>query len=82
MTLETILTFLTENKTIIVGAVVTLTEVATIVINFVRKTKSDAKVVQTMIDSGTGTSQLAPKASVGKKLLWSANPINLFKRLP
>jgi len=80
--LESILTFLAENKAIVVGACACIAEVATIVVNFVRRTKSDAKVVQTMMDAGSGTASSAPKLSAGKKLLWSVNPINLFKKLP
>ena len=75
--LESILTFLAANKAIIVGATATLAEVATIIINFVRKNKAEKEVVQTMGDASAAS---APKASVGKKLLWSANPINLFRK--
>jgi len=75
--IETILTFLAGNKAIIVGATATIAEVATIVINFVRKNKAEKQVVQAM---GTEGATDAPKTSLGKKLLWSANPINLFRK--
>jgi len=78
--LESILTFLTENKSIIVGAAATIAEVATIVVNFVRKTKANEKVVQTMMNAGDDIEFGGSKPSNGKKLLWSANPINLFKK--
>ena len=80
--LEYILTFLAENKAIIIGTAATITEVATIVVNFVRKTKSDENIVQIMMDAESSTQETSPKSSTGKKLLWSANPINLFKNLP
>ena len=75
--LESILTFLAANKTIIVGATATLAEVGTIIINFVRKNKAEKQMVQTMSEAGMTD---VPKASVGKKLLWAANPINLFRK--
>jgi hypothetical protein len=69
--LESILQFLSSNKTIVVGATACLAEVATIIVNFTRKIRSDKQKVQTL-DAGK-------KQSFTKKLLWSANPINLFR---
>jgi len=71
--LESILTFLTANKAIIVGATATLAEVGTIIINFVRKNKAEKQM------SEAGVTDV-PKTFVGKKLLWAANPVNLFRK--
>jgi len=71
MTLEDILTFLNNDKTIIVGAVVVITEVLTIIINFYRKIKAEANAVKT----------LNAKPSFIQRLLWAANPLNLFVKL-
>ncbi len=75
--LESILTFLATNKAIIVGATATLAEVTTIIINFVRKNKVENEMVQTMGDVDSPESLKSP---LGKKLLWSANPLNLFRK--
>ncbi len=69
--LESILTFLTDHKSIIVGASITVAEVATIFINFYRKNKAENNSVQLMKHSA--------KISTTRKFLWAANPINLFR---
>lgn len=69
---ESLLQFLTDNRTIIVGATVTIAEVTTVVVNLLRKLKSEKEKMQTM---GAGE-----RESFAKKLIWSANPINLFRQ--
>ena len=74
MTLETILTFITNDKTIIVGAVVAITEIITIIINFYRKIKLESNAVK--VYGGDHV-----KTSFVQKLIWSANPLNLFVKM-
>ena len=71
--LENILEFLTNNKIIIIGATVTLTEVLTVIINFRRKNKAEQSMISTM---GTNYKY----KTISQKLLWSLNPINLFRK--
>jgi len=71
MNLETILTFITNDKTIIVGAVVAITEIITIIVNFYRKIKAEAEAVKILSTS---------KTSFINKFFWSANPANLFRK--
>ena len=72
--IETILTFLTENKSICVGAAITITEVATIFINWHRKLEAEHSRVTSI---GAGIVKTEP---VRSKILWSINPINLFRK--
>jgi hypothetical protein len=74
MDINAILTYLTENKLLLVGAVAALTEVLAIVINFWRKVKAEATAVK--VYGGDHV-----KVSAISKLLWSANPINLFRKI-
>lgn len=60
-----LLTFLAENKIVLVGACATIGEILVIIINTIRRTKS--KKVQTF-------------SRKGSSFLWSANPINLFRK--
>ena len=66
--LENILTFMTENKEIIIGAAVVVSELVVIIVNTRRRLKK--KSVKLMGD----------KSSTMGELLWVANPINLFRR--
>ncbi len=68
----TILEFITNNKAIIVGAVVTLSEVNVVIWNMLKRMK--AKSVASMSMNGE-----SPKTTF-KDFLWSANPINLFRK--
>jgi len=73
--LQEIISFLDGNKELI-GAVAVLTEILIIVINFVRKVRSEA------IPQGVAViREQTTKTSFVKRLLWSANPLNLKKRL-
>lgn len=69
--LQQVLSFLASNKVIIVGATVTVTESLTIIINFWRKIRADEKRTELM---GTKPD------SIGRTILWSANPLNLFRK--
>lgn len=72
MTLLNILTFLSENKTVVVGATVTMCEVIVIIINYVRKSRSENKrFMSEAVEEGPMTMK--------NKLFWSINPINLFR---
>lgn len=74
--LNMILTYLAEHKTIVVGATATVLEVLTLFVNFWRKNKA-AKQVQLMgADVTTGN-----RKTKFQKLLWAANPINLFRKV-
>lgn len=61
--LTSLLTFLAENKIILVGASATIGEIFVIIINTIRRSKK----VQTFENKGNS-------------FLWSANPINLFRK--
>jgi len=67
--IESVLKFLTTNKEICIGAAVTVTEVLTIVINWWRKNKVAPQKITTM-----------GKETFGQKLIWSINPVNLFRK--
>jgi hypothetical protein len=75
MDIASILTWLADNKTIVVGAFATLSEVIVIIVNCYRKTKAEKVAVKTLIS----VPETAPKSTLTRKLLWSANPINLFR---
>ena len=64
--LTDILTFLSENKVITIGAVATICEVIVIVVNCVKRIKAVKPMSET---------------SKFKTFLWVANPINLFKEV-
>jgi hypothetical protein len=64
-----ILQFLTTNKLAIVGAAATIGELVVIAVNTMRKCK--AQKVQIMSNQQVKT----------KSFLWSANPINLFRKV-
>ena len=66
--IEDILIWLADNKEIVIGAAVTISELIIILVNTLRRSK--AKTV-TAMDA---------KSSKLKKLVWSANPINLFRK--
>jgi hypothetical protein len=63
----TILTFLAANKTIIIGAAVTVAELGVIYRNYKKRTRSRAV-------------SKSSKGQIVRDILWSANPINLFKK--
>lgn len=67
--LTEILSFLTDQKVIITGAATTISELVIIIVNTYRKLKAQPqnKAFGVTIDSM-------------KLFLWSANPINLFRK--
>ena len=72
------LTFFAENKVILVGGLGAITESIIIVTNFWRHIKSLHKgEVQLM---GASKYRINKHPSFVKTFLWSANPINLFKK--
>jgi len=80
MMLLEVLTFLTNHRTIIIGATTTLTEVVIIFVNMRRKLRKDtqaASIINHRIDQRTYITRIISR----KYLLWSANPINLFRKL-
>ncbi len=66
--IENILQFLADNKEILVGAALTVSEFIVILVNTLRRSK--AKPVGVM----------DAKHSKLKSLIWSANPVNLFRK--
>lgn len=73
--IESILQFLTDQRTIIVGASVTVAEVLTVFTNLWRKNKAEKAIMKAMTAGTVGTFTAATKK---QKFLWSLNPINLF----
>lgn len=79
-----ILTFLTDYKVIVVGAATTLSEVVVVLVNMRRKLKAERQAVETMsaadqdFEKRTRLSRMLSR----KNLLWSANPLNLFRQPP
>jgi len=69
--IESILSFLTSDSAIIVGAVATVAEVFVIIIN-ARKRIKKARMV-TVCSGSCGCSKF-------KKILWVMNPINLLRQ--
>ena len=69
--IDSIMTYLAENKAVVVGAVATVLEVATLVINFWRQNKSNK--VKPLGVEAKGRTKL-------QNFLWAANPINLFRK--
>jgi len=73
--IQEIISFLNGNKELI-GAVAVLSEILIIVINFMRKVRSER------VPSGVAfVREKSPKTSFAKKLIWSMNPLNLRKKL-
>ena len=72
MVFEEILRFIVNNEKLIVAATVVCIEVATLIVNFIRKSVSERKQVQTM-----GVNWI--RETTAQKLWWSANPLNLFR---
>ncbi len=77
-----ILTFLTDHKLIIIGAATTFCEVVVVFVNMRRKLRKDLQTVSTM---DAGDQRAERRTRVGRMtskeyLLWSANPINLFRK--
>lgn len=68
--INSIVEYLASNKIVLIAAAGTVSELTVIVINLIRKLK--APRLETMT---------ASKESFGKKFLWSANPINLFRKV-
>lgn len=66
-----ILDFLATNKTMLTAAAVTVGELMVIGVNVYRKIKARKTEVTTM--------EVKPR-SVASLLLWSANPVNLFRK--
>ncbi len=75
--IESILEFLTSQRSIIIGTVVTVAEVLTVLLNFWRKNKVEKAAIQLMNAGVSGP--FVPKTK-GQKFLWSLNPINLFRK--
>ncbi len=76
--IESILEFLTSQRSIIVGAAVTIAEALTVLINFWRKNKSEKATVKLM-NAGQSFGNFT-HTTKGQKFLWSLNPINLFRK--
>ena len=74
MTLVSILTFLSANKAIIVGATATMGEVTITLVNLYRKYKAGKNNL-----SNLSYETVSNDRKIGKMLLWSINPINLFR---
>lgn len=80
MIIET-LTFLSQNKTIIIGATATIAELFVIIINLKRRIKKEQNLVKYMTAPYINLEQrtrISRTLSL-RNLLWAANPINLFK---
>lgn len=75
-TITAITTYLSEHQVILIGASTTIAEITVIVVNCYRKLKSDKSKTTTM---GLKGSKSVKPTSVLRVLLWSANPINLFR---
>jgi len=69
--LTEILTFLTDKRTIITGAALTISELIVIIVNLVRKIKNKPALKTASVYSN--------EISHLKILIWAANPLNLFK---
>lgn len=67
-----ILTFLATNKVVITGAAATLAEVVVVLVNLRRRLKKQSEDTTLLSDESV-------KSSMFKDLMWSANPINLFR---
>ena len=79
----TILEYLANNKTIVVGATVTLAEVIVIIVNTWRKLRANRIAAASYYNVGTPESKLYQPPVPLKKVnvfLWAINPINLFRR--
>ena len=81
--LVSLLTFLSENKVIITGATLCVGEVIVIITNLYRKNKIEtkAKAIDTIIKKNRENPEWPPwlaKTNL-QKILWAANPLNLFK---
>lgn len=70
-----LLEFLAGNKAVLIGAAVTVGELLVIAVNTYRKLRADKAK-----DAEITTLEAKPKRSVSSTLLWSANPINLFRK--
>lgn len=71
-----ILTFLATHKVVIAGAAATLSEVVVVLVNLRRRLKKQSEEVTLLSEIYDDVNQ---KPSTFKNLLWSANPINLFR---
>ena len=71
-----IMNFLTNNRVIILGTLTTIGECVVIIVNTYRKIHNDQQPSKNTLMIGF------PKTNKALSVfLWSANPINLFKRL-
>ena len=77
MTLTDVLNFLTSEKTVIVGSITCLCESVVIIVNTYRRLKSheqDNKITPSSYEP-------SPKLKTSEILLWSLNPLNLFRKI-
>ena len=80
--IDSLLDYLANHKSTVVGAVTTILESLTIIINWWRRTRHEQQVqsmrtsidVNVVYDSGKANTKL-------RRFLWAANPINLFRKL-
>ena len=72
MSFEEKLRFIVNNEKLIVASTVVCIEVATLIVNFIRKVVAERKQVKLL---GVGL----VRETTAQKLWWSANPLNLFR---
>lgn len=66
---DTLLSYLTDESTIIIGGVATTLEILVLLINFCRR-----------VNRTESFSADQPKPSKLKMFMWAANPVNLFRK--
>lgn len=79
--LTEILTYLTVQKVIILGAAATISELIIIIVNTYRKIKANTQSINTFMAVDARTEGIfKPHPNIKGTFLWSVNPMNLFRK--
>ena len=83
--LKEIMTFVTENKEIVLGSAGVFSELVIIIVNLVRKLKQKESKEQKLLESPAATQDvkafMCHRETTAEVVWWAVNPLNLFKKL-
>ena len=80
-TIKSVLTFITENKVLLIAAIAVVCEVVVTLVNLYRKFKGQPPVVLTesVVKAVDQPAEEVKPLSTVEMVKWSVNPLNLFK---